>query len=103
MPTVNQNLLPDPTDSDAWNGLIGVWADKLALANPLARLAWHVTRLFYEHSIIVPVLASLSVIWPAPINLDPASDYSSEEEGTGCGITGKWLMLTSLYSPLFNP
>jgi hypothetical protein len=38
-----------------------------------------VSRLFYEHPIRID-LPSLAVVIPEPSNLDPASDYSSEEE-----------------------
>jgi hypothetical protein len=87
MPSVNESLLPDNSDDEAWNRIIVVWADVLSSAIPLARLAWHVTRLFYEHQIFVPVIPSLTLTSPAPIlmlpspiNMDPDSDYSSEEE-----------------------
>jgi hypothetical protein len=56
MPNVNQNLLPAATDNIAWDQLIGSWADELDSAIPLARLAWHVSRLFYEHAILMPAL-----------------------------------------------
>jgi hypothetical protein len=90
MPMVKQDLLPVPTDEDEWNRLIGTWADDVTSAIPLARLAWHVTRLFYEFPIHTPVIPSVSVL-PAPpplpnldpppqLILDPNSDYSSEDE-----------------------
>jgi hypothetical protein len=79
MPDVNQNLLPEATDNLAWDRLIGIWSDEIFSAIPLARLAWHVSRLFYEHDILMPALPSLSLA-PATIDMDPASDYSSEVE-----------------------
>ena len=82
VPAVNQSLLPDTTDNDAWNRIICEWADNLESAIPLARLAWHVTRLFYDHPILVPDLSSLTIEPSSMVIMDPASDYSSEEEVT---------------------
>jgi len=80
MSCVDRNQLPDDADCDAWNGLIRRWADDLSSAIPLARLAWHVSRLFYEHPIVIPDISSLLPVTSVPAILDPASDYSSEEE-----------------------
>jgi hypothetical protein len=88
---VNHDLLPRPSDDDAWNRLIGTWADVVTSAIPLARLAWHVIRLFYEYPIYMPAIPSVSVM-PVPLphlNHDPASDYSSEEEITISTASGE--------------
>jgi hypothetical protein len=82
MPNVDQNLLPAATDNIAWDQLIGSWADELDSAIPLARLAWHVSRLFYEHAILMPALPPLAVD-PVSIDCDPASDYSLEDDASG--------------------
>jgi hypothetical protein len=80
LPKMNESSLPDDFDNDAWNAIIGAWADDITSAIPLARLAWHVSRLFYDHPIRVPDLPSLSIATIETVSLDPASDYSSEEE-----------------------
>jgi hypothetical protein len=79
MPDVNQNLLPVATDNMAWDHLISSWADELDSAIPLSRLAWHVSRLFYEHAILMPALPPMTVD-PVIVDWDPASDYSSEDD-----------------------
>lgn len=80
MLSVDQELLPEDTDSDNWNETISMWADNLTSAIPLARLAWHVSRLFYQFPIITPDISSLSLVIASPAFMDPASDYSSEED-----------------------
>jgi hypothetical protein len=79
MPDANQNLLPVATDNMAWDHLISSWADELDSAIPLSRLAWHVSRLFYGHAILMPALPPMTVD-PVIIDWDPASDYSSEDD-----------------------
>jgi hypothetical protein len=104
LPLVKRSLLPDDGDNDAWNGLIAVWADETASAIPFARLAWHVSRLFYEHPMLIPDIPSLTLGIPDPVFFDPASDYSSEEEvvvATGSGGSAQtWIPDTIYKSPV---
>jgi hypothetical protein len=89
VPDVDQVHLPDSTDCLAWNELFSTWADDLLTAIPLARLAWHVSRLFYEHPIVIPDISSLSSVTPLPVIMDRASDYSSEEEAMSATESGE--------------
>jgi hypothetical protein len=45
LPLMNESFLLNDFDNDAWNGIIGAWADDIGSAIPLARLTWHVSRL----------------------------------------------------------
>jgi hypothetical protein len=78
--TTNQDSLPDASENDSWNRLICIWADQLDSAIPLARLAWHVTRLFYEHPVFIPNFTSVPLTIPPLEMVDIPSDYSSDEE-----------------------